>query len=204
MHVVESGEQPDLFGKEHAVAKNVTRHVADAEHRYRILEHIHPKLPEVTAHTLPGTSGSDAFSLVIVSLGTARGECVSQPEVVLGGSLVCEVAERSRPLVGGNDKIGIGIVIAKDAIGLNRATVHDVVGHIEQAPNKGLVLHANVFPQRHAIARGVLENEPPLRTDRDDHGILGHLSLHKPQDLGAEIVGTIAPPHPTACDPPTT
>ncbi len=125
--------------QQHAVAEHVAGHVADPDHRQRITVGVEPEHPGVTAHALPRAAGGDAHLLVVVALAATGGERVAEPEVVLRGDLVGDVAERRRALVGGDDEIRV-VVVEHDRGGRvdDRAADH-VVGDVEQAAHESLV-----------------------------------------------------------------
>src|SRR5574337_1390221 len=54
--MVEGGQQPDVRRAQHAVAKHVARHVADADHREVRGLRVHAYLAEVALDRLPGTA----------------------------------------------------------------------------------------------------------------------------------------------------
>ena len=49
-------------------------------------------------------------------------------------------------------------------------------------------------------AGGVLQHEPALGAGGDDHGVLDHLRLHQPQDLGAVVLQPVGPADAAAGD----
>jgi hypothetical protein len=51
--MVERRHQTDLFGKQHAVAEHVARHVAHARNRERLVLDIHVEFAEMPLHGLP-------------------------------------------------------------------------------------------------------------------------------------------------------
>ena len=81
--VVERGDQPDRPLPQHAVAEDVARHVADADHGERRLADIDVHLAEVALDRFPGAAGGDAHLLVVVAGRPAGGEGVVEPEVML-------------------------------------------------------------------------------------------------------------------------
>ena len=63
MQMVESADQLDVPGQQHAVAEHIARHVADADHREGLGLDILADLAEVALDRLPGTTGGDAMTL---------------------------------------------------------------------------------------------------------------------------------------------
>src|SRR4029450_14143944 len=82
-------------------------------------------------------------------------------------------------------------------------TVDEVVREIEHAPHEGLVLAGPLLLERQWILERVLEDETPLRARRHDDGVLDHLRLEEPQDLGSVVLTTVVPADPGTCDPPS-
>src|SRR6478609_4236765 len=100
--MVEGSDQPDVLGQQHAVAENVTRHVADTDDREVLRLGVDAEFAEVVLHRLPGTARGDSHRLVVIADRTATGEGVAEPESVVGGDAVGDVAERGGALVGGD------------------------------------------------------------------------------------------------------
>ena len=77
--------------------------------------------------------GGDPHALVVVAGGAARGEGVAEPEAVGLADLVRVVREGGGALVGGHDEVGVVIVVADDAVGVDDTFTRQVVGDVEQA-----------------------------------------------------------------------
>ena len=96
---------------QHPVAEHVAGHVADADRGERVAVGVLAEHAGVAAHALPRAAGRDAHRLVVVAGAAAGGERVAEPEPVLDGDLVGDVAERRRALVGGDDEVGVVAVV---------------------------------------------------------------------------------------------
>ena len=122
---------------QHAVAEHVAAHVADAGHGEGVARHVAAvELAEVQRDALPGAARRDAHLLVVVALRAAGREGVAEPEAVLGGDGVGDVGEGRRALVGGDDEIGIGAVVADEVGGRDDAVADQVVGEVQQAADQ--------------------------------------------------------------------
>ena len=51
----------------------------------------------------------------------------------------------------------------------------------------------DLLPERLAVGGRLLDDEAALGADRDDDGVLHHLRLHQPEDLGAEVLAAVRP-----------
>ena len=147
---------------------------------------------------LPGPAGGNAHALVVVALGAARGERVAEPEAVAGGDPVGDVGEGRGALVRRDHQIGIVAVVADHVRRRHHRAAVEVVGDVQQPADEGLVTGDALGLDRLAVAaRGqAFRDEPALRADRHDHGVLHHLGLHQPQHLGAEILSPVRPADP--------
>ena len=193
--VVEGSDQPDLFRQQHAVAENVTRHVANAGHGERRCLDVYVDLAEVTLHRLPAAAGRDAHFLVVVTSRTTRSESIVQPEACCLGQTVCRVGEGSGALVGCHDEIGI-VTIRTQRIGRrgNLAT-DDVVGDRQECPDVCLV---GLRPGREpclavALGRQEFREESTLCADGNDDRVFDLLGLHQAQNFRAVILRAIRP-----------
>ena len=130
--MVEGGEELDGARPQHAVAEDVARHVADADDGERRRADIDIHLAKVALDRFPGAAGGDAHLLVVVAGRAAGRERVVEPETVLGRDGVGEVGEGRRALVGGDDEIGIVVVMAHDVVGRDHLLVGEIVGEVEQ------------------------------------------------------------------------
>ena len=75
------------------------------------------ELAEVPGDRLPGAAGGDAHGLVVVADRAAGGEGVAQPEAALERDGVGQVGEGRRPLVGGDDEVGVVAVVPDHPLG---------------------------------------------------------------------------------------
>ena len=108
----------------------------------------------VAAHALPRATRGDAHLLVVVAVAATGSERVAEPEAVLGGELVGDVAERRRALVGGHHEVGVGLV------------VHDTVGRVTTTPSTTLSVTSST-PARSAGTGRCLRHAPrPGRSGR--------------------------------------
>ncbi len=201
--VVEGGDELDVAREQHAVAEDVTGHVADADAGEVLLLAVHAHLAEVPLDRLPGAACGDAHRLVVVADRAAGGEGVAQPEAVVLGDLVGDVGEGRGALVRGHHEVGVVAVVPDDVGGGHGLAVDEVVGDVEQAADEGAVAGAALLHPGLAVGGGVgqlLGEEAALGADRHDHGVLHHLRLDQPQHLGAEVVAPVAPPQATPGD----
>ena len=200
--VVERGHQPGVLGAEHAVAEHVAGHVADADGREVLGLAVDAPLAEVPADRHPGAAGGDAHGLVVVAHRAAAGERIAQPEAVVLGHAVGDVGERRGALVGGDDQVGVVAVVADHAHRRHALALDEVVGDVEQSGDERAVAR-HAFGQPRLAVAGVgqlLAEEPALRADRHDDGVLDHLRLDESEHLGAEVVAAVGPAQATAGD----
>ena len=191
--MVEGGQQAQGAAEEHAVAEHVTRHVANADHGDRRGVGVDTHPVEVAPDALPRALGRDGHALVVVAGGAAGGEGIAQPEPVLGGQTVGEVAERRGALVGGDHEVGVVAVTPHDLRRRHDHAVDDVVGDVEQPTDERAVGLPHLPRQRGAVGRGLLHDEAALGADGHDHRVLHHLGLHEPEHLGAEVLHAVGP-----------
>ena len=115
MHVIERRHQPDVLRQQHAVAENVSTHVADADHGEILVLDVLAEFAKVPLHRFPCPARGDPHLLVIVSGGSSRGECVTQPETPLHRDAVGDIGEGGGALVRGDDEVGVILVATHDA-----------------------------------------------------------------------------------------
>ena len=112
-------------------------------------------------------------------------------------SLVGDVGEGRRALVGGDDEIGIVAVVAHHVGRRHDADRPgaDIVGDVEQRRDEELVGGGALRLDRFARAarRQALGNEAAFGADRDDHRVLHVLRFDEAEDLGAEILRPVGP-----------
>ena len=151
---------------------------------------------------LPRPARGDPHLLVVVAVRAAGRERVAEPEAVATRDLVGDIGERGGALVGRHDQVWIVVVVADHALGRNDLALDDVVGDVEHPRQEDLVaVDAFSLDGLAAALRGrTLEDETALRPNRDDQGVLDHLGLHQPEDLGAEVLAAIRPAEPAAGD----
>jgi hypothetical protein len=105
----------------------------------------------------------------------------------------------------GHDQVHVVAVVADDVWRRHRLTLDPVVGEVEQAGNEELVggdpLRQPGVPVDRRV-RQLLRVEPALAPRRDDDGVLDHLRLHQPEDLGAEVLAPVGPPQTASRDLP--
>ena len=114
---------------------------------------------------------------------------------MVDGQPVGDVGERSRALVGGHHQIRVVGIVAHHVQRRHDLAADDVVGDVQQGLDEQLVAGDAFGQHRIAVARHrrLLDEEPALRADRHDHGVLHHLCLHQPQHLGTEILAPVRP-----------
>ena len=127
------------FERQHAVAKDVTGHVAYSDDPDGIGLYVDPELMKVATHRHPGAAGGDAHGFVVVAVGAARREGIAQPEAVLLAERVGEVGEGCGPFVGGDHQVGVRAVPRHHLRGVDDLARHEVVGDVQQGPDECLV-----------------------------------------------------------------
>ena len=81
------------------------------------------------------------------------------------------------------------------------APADDVVGEVEQTADELAVAGHTFGTELVGAGRGPLQDEAALGAGRHDHRVLDDLRLDEPEDLGAEVFASIAPPDAAAGDP---
>ena len=197
-----AASEPRLLGEQHAVAEHVARHVADADHAEGLALDIDVHLAEMALHALPGAARGDAHALVVVAGRAAGGEGVAEPEAVRLRDLVGDVGEGGGALVGGDDQVGVVLVVAHDVAWRHDFAVLDVVGDVEQGGDEdavgGNALLLDLLAR--AAARQPLRQKAALGARGHDDGVLDALGANETQHLGAEILGAVGPADAAAGD----
>ena len=191
-----AADEPDVLREQHAVAEDVTAHVADADDREVLGLGVEVDLAEVPLDRLPRAPGGDAHRLVVVAGRATRGERVVEPEAVGLGHTVRDVGERRRALVGRDDEVDVVAVVPHDPLGRHGRAGHPVVGDVEQPGDEHPVCRLALLQPRLAVDRGVgqlLRVEAALGPRRHDDGVLDHLGLDEAEDLGAEVLAPVGP-----------
>ena len=182
-----------MLGQQHPVAEHVAGHVADPDDGELVGLGVDPELLEVALDRLPRALGGDPERLVVVARRAAGGERVVEPEAVLVRDPVGGVAERRGALVGGDDQVRVVAVAHAHARRLHDLAVDQVVGDRQQRADERDVVALHVV--------AALDVEAALRARGHDHGVLGHLRAHQPEDLGA-VVLAVRPAQAAAGDRP--
>ncbi len=195
MAVVEGGQQPDVGRQQHAVAEHVAAHVADTDDAEVLGLRVVAEAAEVALHALPGAARGDGHLLVVVADRAARGEGVAEPEAVFGGDGVGVVGEGGGALVGGHHQVGVVAVVTHHIHRRGDLAADQVVGHVEQAAQVGLVAGHALLHQRLTVAgrRWALQDEAALGADRHDDHVLHLLGLDQAQHLGAKVFHPVRP-----------
>ena len=186
--MVVGADEPDPVRQQHPVAEHVARHVADADHGERLGRDVDAELGEVALDRLPRAARGDPERLVVVAAGAARGERVAEPEAALLAHAVRGVGERRGALVGRDDEVGVVAVEHPHALGMDDLALDEVVGQLQQPADVADVLALDLGLERVAVRGRLLEVEAALGAGRDDHGVLGDLRAHEPEDLGAVVL----------------
>ena len=194
--MIEGRDEADLLGEQHAVAKDVAGHVADAGHGEGHGLDVDIDLAEMALHRFPRTARSDAHLLVVVAGGAAGGEGIGEPMAARIRDGVGSIGEGSGALVGGHNEVGIVAVIADGPGRGHDALARNRVREIEKRGDEGLVARGSLGEPGVAVRgwRKVLRHEATLCTDRHNDGVLHLLGLHQPEDFRPEIHGTVGPP----------
>src|SRR5690606_19431949 len=139
MLVIESADQTNMVGPQHAIAEHIAGHVADADDAEIGGHGIETQLAAMSLHGNPGAARGDAHFLVVVADAAAGSESIAEPVVVMLRDLVGSIGEARSALVGGDDEISIVTVLAYHLRRRHYALVAEVVGEIEQAAHEGAV-----------------------------------------------------------------
>ena len=194
VQMVERGDQLDMRRQQHAVAKHVARHIADADDAEIVALGVESHFAEMALDRFPRAARGDAHFLVVVAGRAAAGEGVAQPEAIVLGDAVGDIGEGRGALVGGDHEIGIVAIVAHYVGGRHDIGAGEIVGDIEHAGDQCLVAGDAFGEKRVAIARGgMLDHEATLGADRHDDRVLDHLRFHQTENLGAEILRTVGP-----------
>ncbi len=131
MPVVEGGDQSEVPRTQHAVAEDITGHVADSDGGERLGVGVLTQHACMSPDALPRAPRRDPHRLVVVPGAPAGREGVPEPEVVLRGDGVGGVAERGGALVGGDDEVRVVTVVDHRVGRVLHHTVDHVVGEVE-------------------------------------------------------------------------
>ncbi len=138
----------------------------------------------------PGTPGRDAHFLVVVTIASAGGEGIAHPETVFRGQTIGDVREGCRTLVSRHNQVMVVVVMTDHPFRRRNAGIHQIVGDIQQPPDKCLIgfdaLGLESLPVRRI--RQALGHKATFGADRHDNRILDLLGLDQPQNLGAVIL----------------
>ena len=195
VHVVEGSHQPGFVRAQQAVAEHVSGHIPNANGGEFIGRRVDPQFPEVPLHRHPGALGGDAHFLVIVTVAAPRGEGIAHPEAILGRQAVGNVREGGGTLVGGHHQVMVVLVMTDEPIRRPDLAVHQVVGNIQQPPDKALVGFHPLLVKGIAVRgiRQLLGDKSPLGPHRHDDGILHLLGFDQAEDFGAVVLETVRP-----------
>ena len=191
--VVERGHQLEVGRAQQPVAEHVAAHVAHAHHGELVALDVLAERCGMASDALPCAAGGDAHGLVVVAGAAARRERIVEPEAVVAGDAVGDVAERGRALVGGHHQVRIVVVVAHGAGRRDHVVADDVVGEVEQTGDELAVAGHAFGAVLVGVRRRALHHEPALRTGGHDDRVLHDLRLHQPEDLGTEVLTPIAP-----------
>ena len=144
--MVEGSLELNLLGQQHAVAKDVSAHVANTDDGERFALRVATHLSEVALDGFPCTPGGNAHFFVVVADRAAGSEGVTQPEAVFNGNAVGDVGEGGCALVGGDDEIGVVSIAATNALWRHDLAVDQVVGEVEHAADQRRIA-GNAFSQ---------------------------------------------------------
>ncbi len=140
---------------------------------------------------------------MVVAGRAAGGERVAQPEAVGLGDTVGDVGEGRGALVGGDDQVGVVLVVADHVGRVDDLAADQVVGDVQQRRDEGLVGRDALGQPGvtvHRRVRQLLGDEAALGADRHDDGVLHHLRLDQAEDLGAEVLAPVGPAQTAAGD----
>ena len=129
--MVERGNELHCPRLLHGIAEHVARHVADTDGGERGITDVEVHFAEVALHRFPGAAGGNAHFFMVVTGRTAGGESVVEPEPVLARDCVGDVGEGRGAFIGGDDEIGIVVIVAHDILGWNDLVLAEIVGNVE-------------------------------------------------------------------------
>src|SRR5689334_3982601 len=110
--MIERGNESRFRRQEHAVAKDVSRHVTHANTGERLALNVSSHFAKVPLYRFPSAFCGNAHFLVVVTVTSARCESVAKPEAAPLGDLIGVIRKCCRSLVRGNDKVGIVSIVA--------------------------------------------------------------------------------------------
>ena len=114
------------------------------------------------------------------------------------GQPVGDIGEGRGTFVSGDHQVGV-VAIMADHIGRwHDFTLIQIVGQIQQPPDKRLIAGDALFPQGlpGAIFRRLFDDEPALGTDGHNHRVLHLLGLYQAENFGAVVLTAVGPAQP--------
>ena len=196
--VVERRHQLDVLGEQHPVAEDVAGHVPDPGHREVRGVHVEVQGGEVELDRFPRAAGGDRHLLVVVALGPAGGERVTQPVPVTLRDLIGRVGEGRGALIRRDHQVGI-IPVVPDYAGRRYHPARlQVVGDLQHGADEGpvAVQHLGLVGLPVRRVGQPLADEAALGAGRDDDRVLHLLRLGQAEDLGAEVFAAVRPAQP--------
>ena len=126
--MVECRDEADRSAQQHAIAKDVTGHVAAPDDRYGVALDVDPQFREMPLDGNPCSARGNAHRLMVISIGAAGRESVPEPVALLNGYGVGHIRKGSCALVGCNDEIGIVLIVAHRRWRMNDRPIDDIIG----------------------------------------------------------------------------
>ena len=168
----------NLVRQQHAVAKHIAAHIANAHHGERLGLNVLILFPEVTFHAFPGAAGGNPHLLMVVT-GTATGrKSIAQPETVFVGQAIGDIRESRGALVRRHHQVGVIAVMSHHLFRRHDRVAFAIVGDIQQASDELLVACDSLLLPCFAVTRcAAFHHKTALGAHRDDDGVLDHLRL---------------------------
>ncbi len=124
MQMIERADETDMFRQQHAVPKDVTRHVTAADNSEFLALRVTAHFAKMPFYRFPAAARGDTHFLVIVSSRAARSESVPKPVPLGQRDLVGDIGKRGGSLVRGNDQVRIVLIHSDDAVRRCNAAIH--------------------------------------------------------------------------------
>ena len=193
--VVEGGFEADVAREQHAVAKHIAAHVADAHHGEIFVLNVFAQVAEMAFHRFPRAAGGDAHAFVVVAGGAAGSEGIIEPEAVLLSNAVGHIGEAGGAFVGGHHQIGVVFIAALHIGRRDNIALLEVVGEIEQRVDENLIASHAFGGIGFALTRRrqLFAHKAAFGAVRHNHGVFHHLRFHQAQHFGAEIFHAVRP-----------
>jgi len=185
--VVEGRHQTDAAALEHAIAEDVTGHVADPNDPQGLALGVHAQRPKMPPYRQPGSFGRYGESLVVITVTAPRGERVPEPITPFRADGVGQVGKRAGAFVRGDHEISVVTVPAHHLPRVGHFLVDDVVRHVQQGPDEGAVGVSASSASFRSVSRILVQYEGSLGPGRHDQGVFLDLGPGQAQYLSPQV-----------------